>query len=375
MSEEVEQDEILETPDFGPPKSLQKLQNADILWQMIKKRFPNAAPLLCEMETVIDRADDLLQELRMPRTRSPDGFLFNNLTKEINVLQIFDTSRINLFLEISNLNNLVDSGESDEMISLICDEFFPVDTDVVEEEGIMMNTAGTQISESSISTLDTDFDSISSNQPSLSDEKFNNLKEDFKHEEHRKDNDNFSKETKEGNKKIDVHLRENEQNLNERTKSSSNAKETIVTKIFEKVQENNNTNSSGDWKDNVNVENHYSTLNNSQDNKQMRENVDRINLNEKREIFIEKKINDKTPLDILEDYANKCKIEIQYHCEKNKCNRFVITGKLSEFSATDCGDTEILVKNNIAKIILQNIADHQMNDKDMKQLLELSREQ
>ncbi|XP_014610499.1 PREDICTED: uncharacterized protein DDB_G0287625-like [Polistes canadensis] len=239
----------------------------------------------------------------------------------------------------------------------------------------MMNTAGTQISESSISTLDTDFDSISSNQPSLSDEKFNNLKEDFKDEEHRKDNDNFWKDTKEGNKKIDVHLRENEQNLNERTKSLSNAKETVVNKIFEKVQENNNTNSSGDWKDNVNVENHHSTLNNSQDNKQMRENVDRININEKREIFIEKKINDKTPLDILEDYANKCKINIQYHCEKNKCNRFVITGKLSEFSATDCGDTEILVKNNIAKIILQNIADHQMNDKDMKQLLELSREQ
>ncbi|KAI4500342.1 hypothetical protein M0802_004759 [Mischocyttarus mexicanus] len=344
MSEEVERDEILNNHEFGPPKSLQKMENADILWQMIKKRFPNAAPLLCEMETVIDHADDLLQQLRIPCPRSPS--------------------------EVSSLNNYVDSGESDEMISLICDESFPEDANVIEDVTIMTSTAKTQISESSISTIDTDFDSILSNRPSSSGEKFNNFKEDIKNEKHRNDNDNDSlKDIKEENKK-------NEENVEiEETKSFSNAKEEIVgRKIIDNVEENNkNTNSSGDWKDNVNVGNRYNILNNSQD-KQMNENVDRININEG-EIFGDDKMNNKTPWDILEDYANKCQLKIQYNCEKNKCNRFVITGKLSEFSATDCGDSENLIKNNIAKVILQNIADHQMNDKDMKQLLELSREQ
>ena len=48
------------------PKSLQGTEDAEFVWSMITDRFPNAAPLLCEMETVIDRAEDLLQQLRAP---------------------------------------------------------------------------------------------------------------------------------------------------------------------------------------------------------------------------------------------------------------------------------------------------------------------
>lgn len=48
------------------PKSLQGTEDAEFVWNMITERFPNAAPLLCEMETVIDRAEDLLQQLRAP---------------------------------------------------------------------------------------------------------------------------------------------------------------------------------------------------------------------------------------------------------------------------------------------------------------------
>ncbi|EFN75136.1 hypothetical protein EAI_15543 [Harpegnathos saltator] len=47
-----------------PPRSLQDVEDAEMIWDMIAKRFPNAAPLLCEMETVIERAEDLLQQLR-----------------------------------------------------------------------------------------------------------------------------------------------------------------------------------------------------------------------------------------------------------------------------------------------------------------------
>ena len=51
------------------PKSLQGAEDAEFVWGLITERFPNAAPLLCEMEAVIDRAEDLLQQLRAPCCR------------------------------------------------------------------------------------------------------------------------------------------------------------------------------------------------------------------------------------------------------------------------------------------------------------------
>lgn len=49
-----------------PPRSLDGVEDAEIIWDTITRRFPQAAPLLCEMETVIDRAEDLLQQLKTP---------------------------------------------------------------------------------------------------------------------------------------------------------------------------------------------------------------------------------------------------------------------------------------------------------------------
>lgn len=49
-----------------PPRSLHGVEDADVIWDTITRRFPNAAPLLCEMETVIERAEDLLRQLKTP---------------------------------------------------------------------------------------------------------------------------------------------------------------------------------------------------------------------------------------------------------------------------------------------------------------------
>jgi len=48
------------------PKSLHGIEDVEVIWDTITRRFPNAAPLLCEMETVIERAEDLLQQLKTP---------------------------------------------------------------------------------------------------------------------------------------------------------------------------------------------------------------------------------------------------------------------------------------------------------------------
>nr|XP_046478581.1 uncharacterized protein LOC124217228 [Neodiprion pinetum] len=55
-----------------PPKSLLGEEDAEVTWEIILKRYPNAAPLLCEMENVIERAEGLLNQLRSPYTQALD---------------------------------------------------------------------------------------------------------------------------------------------------------------------------------------------------------------------------------------------------------------------------------------------------------------
>ncbi|KAK2585940.1 hypothetical protein KPH14_010521 [Odynerus spinipes] len=369
MSEEQDANEAAKCHGFGPPKSLQGMKNADVLWKMITKRFPNAAPLLCEMEAVIDRADNLLRQLRAPYNRS---------------------------METSSLNNFMDSEESDKVISLICDEPFPDDTDVFEDVAVSTNTAETQISESSISTIDTDFNSI---------EKSNNSQDDLYYEEHRKENNSNQiigsrSENPSSNLNVDsfeswgkfVDSRKSECEkidepctTNEQEEFPTKPKKTVVTKVFERTQQKRKEHSCGDWDNNVKENNSsmgdtlqekYKCKNiNETDNKVLPAVVDKNESEIPGDSNVPREIDCKTAWDILEEYAERCNVKIEYHCEKNKCNRYVITGKLTEFSATGCGDNEELAKSSIAKKILQNVADHQMNDNKMKQLLELSREQ
>ncbi|KAG7207417.1 hypothetical protein KM043_009066 [Ampulex compressa] len=54
------------------PRYMSEVEGAERVWDMITQRFPNAAPLLCEMEAVIERAEDLLEQLRAPRRRAID---------------------------------------------------------------------------------------------------------------------------------------------------------------------------------------------------------------------------------------------------------------------------------------------------------------
>ncbi|XP_033219623.1 uncharacterized protein LOC117174530 isoform X2 [Belonocnema kinseyi] len=51
---------------LSPPRSLMNLEDAEEVWTIITKRYPKAAPLLCEMESVLDHAEDLLEQLKSP---------------------------------------------------------------------------------------------------------------------------------------------------------------------------------------------------------------------------------------------------------------------------------------------------------------------
>lgn len=64
MSEFKKTRDVATYQKLAPPKSLQGEEDADVTWDLIVQRYPNAAPLLCQMETVIERAEGLLHQLR-----------------------------------------------------------------------------------------------------------------------------------------------------------------------------------------------------------------------------------------------------------------------------------------------------------------------
>lgn len=70
MSESTQFTDITTTDHkLMPPRSLHGIDDAEAIWNTITRRFPNAAPLFHEMETVIERAEDLLQQFKAPCTQ------------------------------------------------------------------------------------------------------------------------------------------------------------------------------------------------------------------------------------------------------------------------------------------------------------------
>lgn len=50
---------------ISPPRSIMNLEDFEKVWEVINKKYPKVAPLLCEMESVLDQAEDLLDQLQL----------------------------------------------------------------------------------------------------------------------------------------------------------------------------------------------------------------------------------------------------------------------------------------------------------------------
>nr|XP_012220228.1 PREDICTED: uncharacterized protein LOC105671001 [Linepithema humile] len=98
-----------------PPRSLHGVEDAEIIWDTITRRFPNAAPLLCEMETVIERAEDLLQQLKTPCTQENDtsSSFHTPYSRESNAT-ISMVSDIESFAEETNVSERPEATENIE---------------------------------------------------------------------------------------------------------------------------------------------------------------------------------------------------------------------------------------------------------------------
>ncbi|XP_043594191.1 uncharacterized protein LOC122572802 isoform X2 [Bombus pyrosoma] len=91
-------------------------------------------------------------------------------------------------------------------------------------------------------------------------------------------------------------------------------------------------------------------------------------------------VSQRTPLNILEAYAKRCKIPVEYEytsdcSHRHKSNVYVIRGNLAGFAATSRGLTEESTKNDLAAKILQMIANKEMKDEKLGALVDLTQEE
>ncbi|KAK1125725.1 hypothetical protein K0M31_005273 [Melipona bicolor] len=356
------------------PKSLQGTEDAEFVWSMITDRFPNAAPLLCEMETVIDRAEDLLQQLRAP-------------CREIETSTSFFTQ---------------DSEDTTVMIS--ARESLITENDTVQESDISKNVAEIQVSESSIdeeNLNDQDQNSIirernigsqSSNSLMMNSsivQKFSNDKPASLNITNTNQLIKEARSLEEWGKIADSAMEENSAEV-------QSVKETI--NMFEK-----RANFEGSKMENHNINKHEDSciiLHRQEISVDVGDSV--MEINSDRNVRSQKLINTKndanvsiqgsgdessskisnqrTPLSILETYAKRCKIPVEYeytcdYSHRHKSNVYVIRGNLAGFVATCRGLTEESTKNDLSVKILQMIANQQMKDEKLTTLADLTEEE
>ncbi|XP_053982833.1 uncharacterized protein LOC128878571 [Hylaeus volcanicus] len=366
------------------PKSLHGAEDAEMVWSMITERFPNAAPLLCEMEAVVDRAEDLLMQLRAPCQREIEtSTSFCTPDLEESTLMISARGSLSTENDVRNPENDVDR-----------------------------NVAGTQISNSTV-----DEEDVNSN--SHKNFIFRNESVDMQSSEsstmQRSTGDKFSTAEESASSKIDTHVDQRmkeARSLEEWSKVVDNAmrksiigedqvhKEAVtVDRKSNKVEEHKiesdianvhekscivlhrqrrcaDIDNVGDSM--IDIDSDLNVA--SQELIETKDDTVNVSLQGSGDESSPKFGEQNTPLNILEGYSKRCKVPVKYEyvndgIHRHKSNVFVIRGSLGEFAAPARGESEETAKNSLATTLLQMIANHQMNDGKLSNLLPLSDEE
>ncbi|KAF3429125.1 hypothetical protein E2986_04389 [Frieseomelitta varia] len=374
------------------PKSLQGTEDAEFVWSMITDRFPNAAPLLCEMETVIDRAEDLLQQLRAP------------------------------YREIETSTSFFTQDSEDTTVMISARESLITENDTVEESDVSKNVAEIQVSESSIDeeNLDQNQNSIIREQNTgsqFSDSLMNSsIAQEFSNDKSASLNiTNTNQLIKEAHSleewgKIADNAMEKNSGTNNRYEIISFIslslssfqprynllkKQLICLKSEPILKEISKFNIFLEHEDSCIIL-HRQEISVDVGDSVMEINSDRnmtsqklINTkNDTMNVLIQgsgdesssKISNPRTPLSILEMYAKRCKIPVEYeytsdYSHSHKSNVYIIRGNFAGFVATCRGLTEESTKNDLASKILQMIANQQMKDEKLTTLADLAEEE
>ncbi|XP_050581207.1 uncharacterized protein LOC126917877 isoform X3 [Bombus affinis] len=333
------------------PKSLQGTEDAEFVWNMITERFPNAAPLLCEMETVIDRAEDLLQQLRAP-------------CREIETSTSFFTQ---------------DSEDSTVMFSARGSVITENDT-IEESDAISKNVAEIQVSESSIDEREVNLidetQSLVTKEQDIGNQSSDSLMMNSSTTQKFSSDESASlnvETTEVQSVKETINMFEKRANFEESKMESHSIKKHEDSCITLHRQE-----TCADVGDSVMEIGSHRTAS----QKFIVDKDDAINLSIQGsgDDSSSKIVSQRTPLNILEAYAKRCKIPVEYEytsdcSHRHKSNVYVIRGNLAGFAATSRGLTEESTKNDLAAKILQMIANQEMKDEKLGALVDLTQEE
>ncbi|EZA49051.1 hypothetical protein X777_12654 [Ooceraea biroi] len=361
------------------PRSLQGVEDAEVIWDAITQRFPNAAPLLCEMETVIERAEDLLQQLKIPCTEENDT---------------------------SSSFHTPDSRESNATISIGSDiESFAEETDVKEHPEATENVETSHIPHD-VHEVQVDFECEHRSEQSIQGYHLNpsprvdEVVEDFK-----TDSENKCRDTQ----------GESDTNATEENSADKGLNASSEERLMAMIREQSSLegwakvadDALREWHEDVEAIDVSTNENDSEAEINISKNIDdcllMINNDSKcdeTDIHTSDKSDDtkvvaksiqnsisrssvtirdhRSPLTILEEYAKRCKVPIKYEY-KSKPNLYVINGDLCGFRAMSCAETQDQAKNELATKILWMVAEHQMDGSKLSSsicgLLDLSREE
>ncbi|XP_076291414.1 uncharacterized protein LOC143214356 isoform X2 [Lasioglossum baleicum] len=349
------------------PKSLQGTEDAELIWSMILERFPNAAPLLCDMEALVDRAEDLLQQLRAPCQHET---------------------------ETSASFHTLDSEDSSELLSR--ENSLSVDNDNAESGSKMV--VGVQYSEAN--NYDADIDSY--HQSGISDSRSRDVEvqsnDSFtvqrpleekrsvaeksavsKGNKHAEQRAKEARSLEEWERVVDNAMRKsfggNNNALKDRVRKDGVGESRTRSKSKEHREHSIGSNEHEKacvilHQKEKRMHVHDSTTN--ADSEQTVRNQEQIEINDDNAInsfkgsgdeSSPKKAGRRTPLSILEDFAKRCNKTVVYDSGPNRRNSkvIVIRGRLCGFNASAQGDSEESAKNSLAVKMLQLIANWQMD--------------
>ncbi|XP_071627706.1 uncharacterized protein [Temnothorax longispinosus] len=386
-----------------PPRSLHGVEDADVIWDTITRRFPNAAPLLCEMETVIERAEDLLQQLKTPcaHQENDTSSSFHTPDSRESNATISMVSDIESFAEETNISEHCEDAETQFMVHDIHEKQVDLESQHCSEQSIQCEKKHP-------------CQGYHLNSPSRVDE----IVQHFKTSTMNKCDNSQEESKNNADKAIGISSEESECDIEKKyslTEIFANIGKFIILLIFASmhdcvyniglmtaIAETNSLegwtkvtdNALREWHDDMeddndsetrpnidrNIENHPLMANDNHKCDKIDKKVIE-NLQVLRYLlmlyFVAKSsaatANRRSPWTILEEYAKRCKVSIKYEY-KLKPNLCVINGDLCGFSAMSCAATEDLAKNKLAAKILWMIAECQMDGSKLsRELLDFSR--
>ncbi|XP_076648750.1 uncharacterized protein LOC143356724 [Halictus rubicundus] len=365
------------------PKSLQGTEDAELIWNMILERFPNAAPLLCDMEALVDRAEDLLQQLRAPcQHETETSASFHTLDSEDSSGLLSARESLSVDNDCNQTDYSLKNAESGSkmVVGVQYSEVYDADIDSNHQSGNSDSNHQSGNSDSRSREVEVQSsDSFAVQHPSegkrLAAEKSAVSKGNTHAEQRAKEARSLEEWKRVVSNTMRTSIGNNDNALTEIRVCKDNVGENRTRSKSKEHRENRIEHEKACvilHQQGKPMHLHDSTTH--VDSEQSIRNQEQIEINDDNAVnsfkgsgdeSSPKKAGRRTPLSLLEDYAKRCNTTVVYDdggSNRRKSKVFVVRGSLRGFQASAQGDNEESAKNNLAVKLLQLIANWQMDD-------------